>query len=71
MPTERMSQGVSPAITLPVHDGAGLRRCWFCELPIPNHEKSIEAKTKNAWAHFECWYDGTPFNRHHWTGEQL
>jgi hypothetical protein len=32
-------------------------------------EKAIEAKTKNAWAHFECWYDGSPFERDPKTGK--
>jgi hypothetical protein len=45
--------------------------CHYCTLPIPEYEKRIEAKTKNAWAHFECWYDGEPFPRDFQTGEQL
>jgi hypothetical protein len=36
------------------------RACHFCQGPIPNDEKAIRARTENAWAHFECWYDGPP-----------
>lgn len=43
--------------------------CHFCQGPIPDEEKAIEAKTGNAWAHFECWYDGPPFERDPLTGE--
>lgn len=45
------------------------RTCHFCGLPIPDDEKAIQATTKNGWAHFECWYDGTPFERDPDTGE--
>jgi len=45
------------------------RTCYFCERPISDDEKAIQAKTKNAWAHFECWYDGEPFDRDPITGE--
>ena len=48
-----------------------LRICHFCEGPIPDDEKAVEATTGNGWAHFECWYDGTPFERDPVTGEQL
>ena len=47
---------------------ASMRRCHDCELPIPDGEKAVEAKTGNAWMHFECWYDGTPFPRDPETG---
>jgi hypothetical protein len=45
-----------------------VRRCHDCGLPIPDDEKAIKAKTGNAWKHFECWYDGTPFPRDPQTG---
>jgi hypothetical protein len=48
-----------------------LRKCHYCPYPIPDGEKAVEAKTKNAWAHFECWYDGTPLKRDPKTGEQI
>lgn len=48
-----------------------VRRCHFCKGVIPDKEKAVEAETKNAWAHFECWYDGTPFKRDPDTGEIL
>ena len=48
-----------------------LRKCYFCPFPIPDDEKAIRAKTDNAWAHFECWYDGSVFERDPKTGEQL
>ncbi len=44
------------------------RRCYDCGLPIPADEKAVEAKTGNAWKHFECWYDGAPFPRDPLTG---
>jgi hypothetical protein len=44
------------------------RRCHGCGLPIPDDEKAVEAKTGNAWKHFECWYDGAPFPRDPLTG---
>lgn len=48
-----------------------MRHCHYCKLPIPDGEKAIEATTKNAWAHFECWYDGgPPFPRDPKTGER-
>ena len=47
------------------------RICHYCKLPIPDGEKAIEAETKNAWAHFECWYDGVPFKRDHETGKEI
>lgn len=47
------------------------RKCHFCTLPIPDNEKAVEAKTGNAWAHFECWYDRSPFPRDARTGELL
>jgi hypothetical protein len=37
------------------------RVCHYCGLDIRAGERAIEAKTKNAWAHFTCWYDGGPF----------
>ena len=48
-----------------------MRTCHFCKGPIPDSERGIEAVTKNAWAHFECWYDGDPFPRDPETGELL
>jgi len=36
---------------------------------IPDDEQAVEARTKNAWAHFECWYDGAPFSRNSATGK--
>lgn len=39
------------------------RACHYCDLPIAEDESAIEAKTKNAWAHVTCWYDGGPFER--------
>jgi hypothetical protein len=53
----------------PIHS-APSRTCTFCEGPIPEDERAIEALTKNGWAHFECWYDGTPFPRDPQTGRQ-
>jgi hypothetical protein len=47
------------------------RTCHFCRLPIPDGERAIEARSKNAWAHFECWYAGTPFKRDPKTGKEL
>lgn len=47
----------------PSGNGRALRRCHYCELLIAEDEKPIEAKTKNAWAHVTCWYDGGPFER--------
>lgn len=44
--------------------------CHFCDLPIPHDEAAVEATTGNAWAHFECWYDGAPINRNPMTGER-
>ena len=57
----------------PAHGGypGQLRRCHYCKGPIPDEEKAIAAKTGNAWAHFECWYAGTPFKRDPVTGRQL
>ena len=40
-------------------------------LSIPDGEDAIRAKTENAWAHFECWFDGMPFERDPATGERL
>jgi hypothetical protein len=35
------------------------RSCYYCKLPISDDEVlAIPAMTGNAWAHFECWYDG-------------
>jgi hypothetical protein len=51
--------------------GAPKRACHFCPFPIPDSERAIRAATDNAWAHFECWYDGTPFRRDPDTGELL
>jgi hypothetical protein len=48
-----------------------VRVCHFCKLPIPDDEAAIAAKTENAWAHFECWYDGWPLKRALRTGERL
>ena len=50
---------------------ARVRVCHFCKLPIPDGEDAIRAKTENAWAHFECWFDGMPFERDPATGERL
>jgi len=36
--------------------------CHYCGLPVGDEAK-IEAKTKNAWAHFTCWYEQAPFER--------
>ena len=47
------------------------RACHYCGLPIPENEKPVQAVTGNAWAHFECWYDGEPFPRDPDTGRQL
>jgi hypothetical protein len=47
------------------------RRCHYCSGPIPDEEKAVRAKTGNAWAHFECWYDGSPFRRDPGSGEPL
>jgi hypothetical protein len=44
------------------------RECYGCGLPIPAGERAIQATTGNAWKHFECWYDGTPFPRDRETG---
>jgi hypothetical protein len=38
-----------------------MRTCHFCKFPIADDERAIEATTKNAWAHFKCWYEGGPF----------
>jgi hypothetical protein len=46
-----------------------VRRCHYCGLPIPDREHSVEALTMNAWAHFECWFDGRPWPRDPSTGE--
>jgi hypothetical protein len=35
------------------------RVCFFCEQAIKG-TKAVQARTKNAWAHFSCWYDGAP-----------
>jgi hypothetical protein len=35
------------------------RTCYFCGQPIRG-AIVIPAKTGDAWAHFSCWYDGTP-----------
>jgi hypothetical protein len=35
------------------------RTCHFCGQPI-RHSRPVHAKTGRAWAHFSCWYDGTP-----------
>jgi hypothetical protein len=50
---------------------ATMRTCHYCDLPIPDREKAIQSITGNGWAHFECWYDGTPFKRDPATGEQI
>jgi hypothetical protein len=55
---------------LPSGTTAEARTCHFCALPIPADERAVEAKTKNAWAHFECWYDGVPLDRDPTTGER-
>jgi hypothetical protein len=47
------------------------RACHFCGLPIPANEEAIRAKTGDAWAHFECWYDGSVFKRDADTGRPL
>jgi hypothetical protein len=47
-----------------------MKRCHFCKGPIPDAEKAAQAKTKNAWAHFECWYDGAPLPRDPQSGER-
>ena len=39
------------------------RVCHYCGLSIPDEDSAIEAKTKNGWAHFTCWYDQSPFER--------
>ncbi len=39
------------------------RTCHYCELPIADNDRAIEAKTRNGWAHVTCWYDGGPFER--------
>ena len=44
------------------------RVCHFCEGKIPDDEGAVHAQTGNAWAHFECWYDGEPFDRDPETG---
>lgn len=45
-------------------DDEARRTCHYCDLPIPDDDTSaMEATTKNAWAHFTCWYDGGPFER--------
>lgn len=48
-----------------------LRICHFCKGPIPADEKAVEAKTKNAWAHFECWFGELAFPRDPETGQLL
>ena len=48
-----------------------LRCCHFCRGPIPDDERAVEAKTRNGWVHFECWYDGFPFKRDPQTGRCL
>jgi hypothetical protein len=53
----------------PTDHGRGLRRCHYCKLPIPEAERAVRAQTGNAWAHFECWYDGQVFDRDPVTGE--
>lgn len=67
-----MSQNVSRGYC-PSHGGrpTPLRVCHFCELPIPADEKAVEARTRNGWAHFECWYDGAPFKRDPNTGREI
>lgn len=40
-----------------------MRVCHYCGLEIEDDEEAIEARMKNAWAHFTCWYDGGPFER--------
>lgn len=47
------------------------RTCHVCGLPIPDTEGAVEARGKNAWAHFECWYDGAPLARDPKTGAFL
>jgi hypothetical protein len=39
------------------------RRCYYCDLPMNDNDKAIQAKTGNAWAHFTCWFEGGPFER--------
>lgn len=46
------------------------RCCHYCGIPIPSGEKAVEARTRNAWAHFECWYSGSVFKRDPVTGEK-
>jgi hypothetical protein len=46
-----------------------MRRCCDCGLPIPDDEKAVEAKTGNAWKHFECWFDRPSFPRDPETGK--
>jgi hypothetical protein len=41
-----------------------------CELPIPDDEKAVEARTGNGWAHVECWYAGVPLKRDPKTGRR-
>jgi hypothetical protein len=48
---------------MPDHLSATDRVCHYCGLPIADDESAIEARTKNAWAHVTCWYDGGPFER--------
>jgi hypothetical protein len=47
------------------------RTCHYCKGPIPDDEKAIKATNAEAWAHFECWYDGAPFKRDPDTGERV
>lgn len=48
-----------------------MRKCHFCPFPIPDEEKAVHSITGEAWAHFECWYDGAPLPRDPETGERL
>lgn len=47
------------------------RRCHDCQGLIPDDERAVQALTKNAWMHFECWYAGLPFARDPETGRLL
>lgn len=46
--------------------------CYYCERPIPVGEPAPKSTNTDAWAHFECWYDGGAFlNRDPETGERM
>lgn len=36
-----------------------IRFCHYCKHLVVG--KAIQARSRNAWAHFTCWYDGGPF----------